>query len=135
MAYQLLEHTADVRLRVTGANLEQAFASALAGMMAVLEPLGDAGPRTTVLELSLTAGDATALLVDFLNAVLTSALTRRERYTGVVFRRLESTGLEAALKGTEVTGFREDIKAVTYHEAHLRQLEGGGWETVIVCDV
>ncbi|MFI5400358.1 MAG: archease [SAR324 cluster bacterium] len=134
MAYEFLEHTADVRMRVTGTSLERLFSDALAGLMDLLRPGSPTGPALRR-PVSLSAGDATALLVDFLSDALLGALTRRERYDGLVVLELTEERIEAELVGAPVAGFADDVKAVTYHEAELRRRPDGLWETVIVFDV
>lgn len=134
MAYEFLEHTADVRLRVTGRTLGELFSEALAGLMELLRPGAATGPEVRR-PVSLSASDATALLVDFLGRVLLDAHTRRERYDGLTVLKLTETRIEAELVGAAVAGFGDDVKAVTYHEADVRRTADGGWETVIVLDV
>jgi protein archease len=133
MAYEFLEHTADVRMRVTGATLERVFSDALAGLMELLRPGSPTGPAVRR-PVSLSAGDATALLIDFLSLVLLGAETRRERYDRLVVLELTEERIEAELIGAPVAAFGDDVKAVTYHEAELRR-QDGLWETVIVLDV
>ena len=134
MSHEFLEHTADVRLRVTGPTVEALYSEALAGLMELLRPGPATGPALCR-PVSLTAADPTALLVDFLGRVLLEAHTRRERYDGVRVRKLTERSVEAELTGTPVAGFEDDVKAVTYHEAEVRRTADGQWETVIVLDV
>ena len=134
MAYEFLEHTADVRMRVTETRLERVFADALAGLMELLQPGSPTGPAVRR-PVSLSAGDVTALLVDFLSEALLGAQTRRERYDGLVVRELTEQSITAELTGAPVAGFGDDVKAVTYHEAQLKRGPDGRWETVIVFDV
>jgi SHS2 domain-containing protein len=135
MSYAFLEHTADVRMRVTAASLEDLFRDALAGTMALLDPR-DAQPTQAVQRrIALAAPDVTALLVDFLNGALLEAVTQRECYDGAAFQLLTQTGLDAALSGRAVAAFGAEIKAVTYHEADVRRTPAGAWETLLVFDI
>jgi SHS2 domain-containing protein len=43
--------------------------------------------------------------------------------------------LEATVYGRKVSGFKEDVKAVTYHEADITENEEGCLETVVVFDI
>jgi len=135
MPHEFLEHTADVRMRVTGRSLEELFSAAVAGVMDLLAPQslgrGQASRRTV----AVAAADETALLVDFLNQVLLQAQVHRERYERVAFTRLSGRELTAELQGWPVQAFGGDIKAVTYHEADVRRSEAGGWETNLVFDI
>lgn len=139
MPYTILEHIADVRMRVTGETQEELFRVAMLGMMSIIKGemnedekrKGKAVSRT----IALRALDKTALLVDFLNDVLLRSHTNKEIYTNVIFTELGEISLEATLEGVEAQGFDEDIKAVTYHEADIRKNEAGHLETILVFDI
>ncbi|KKW43313.1 MAG: hypothetical protein UY97_C0002G0024 [Parcubacteria group bacterium GW2011_GWB1_57_6] len=133
MPYTFKAHVADVRMQVSGRTLRAVFKDALAGMTALAKPRSP-GARVTR-DIALSAPDATALLIDFLNEALVLMLTRREAYSAVVFEHLGERGLVARLAGKSVEGFGEDIKAVTYHEAALARAPSGFWQTTIIFDV
>jgi SHS2 domain-containing protein len=135
MAYRILEHTADIRMFVQADSLEGLFSDALYGMMEILKPRADDRKQMTQRTIALEAVDVTALLIDFLNEVLLSVHIHKEMYDEVVFKTLSMNSLEATLRGFTVSSFGEDIKAVTYHEAEVRETKDGGWETMIIFDV
>ncbi|MGE5443248.1 MAG: archease [Ignavibacteriales bacterium] len=56
-------------------------------------------------------------------------------YNEVTFKTLSPHSLEAILRGFTASSFDEDIKAVTYHEAEVKETEDGKWETMIVFDI
>jgi len=87
--YEILQHTADVRLRVTASSLEELFADALRGLMEVMgAPVGAHSVRPETEEIELDSVDLTALLVDFLNEALVRALVGRRCFTGASFASL-----------------------------------------------
>ncbi|HEV2722821.1 MAG TPA: archease [Thermoanaerobaculia bacterium] len=129
--YEILHHTADVRLRVTASTLEDLFADALRGLMDVMHGATSAGERTETIELDSV--DVTALLVDFLNEALMRAHVHRRSFTGASFASLSETHVAATLTSVPAT-FDEDVKAVTYHEAEVRR-DGGAWTTMLVLDI
>jgi len=135
MPYTILEHTADVRLLVEGRTLAELFAEALRGMMAVLKPEGKEEAAETRHRIQLESASRTALLVDFLNEALCLAETHRESYAEVTFESISETRLDAGLRGRPVKSFGEDVKAVTYHEAEIRETEEGNLETKLVLDI
>jgi len=120
-------------MRVSGATLQDLFADALRGLIDVMKPEGPEADRVHS-EIRVVAPDVTALLVDFLNEVLTRCHIRREAYPRVVFSSLTGTALEGQLEGHPVAGFGEDVKAVTYHEAEVRERDGV-WSTILVFDI
>jgi SHS2 domain-containing protein len=135
MAYKILEHTADVRLLVEGRTLEELFREALRGMMEVARAEQKQGGKESLRRIRLEAPSRTALLVDFLNEALCLAHTHRETYSGVAFEAISDGGVEATLRGSPVESFGEDIKAVTYHEAEIRENAAGNLETMLVFDI
>lgn len=135
MTYEILKHTADLRMKVAGDTPEHLFAEAMRGMMSVLKADIPAGAPVRKREISLEARDLTALLVDFLNEVLSLAQINKEVFPNVAFGNLTETSLEAEIEGVGIEKFDEDIKAVTYHEAEVRKNAEGKWETMLVFDI
>jgi protein archease len=135
MSYTILEHTADVRMRVEARTLEKLFAEALGGMMEVLKPERKKDAAETTRRIELDAPAATPLLVDFLNEALWLAHTHREAFASVAFDAISETHVAAVLRGAPAESFGEDIKAVTYHEAEIRKNAAENLETVLVFDI
>jgi len=130
---EVIEHTADIRLRVTARTREDLFREAVRGTIALLHP--EKGERKVERDVNVVAGDPTVLLIDFLNEALSNAHAYREAYDDVVFSSLTPTHATARLVGAEAIAFGADVKAVTYHEAEVRQNANGEWCTVIVYDI
>jgi SHS2 domain-containing protein len=135
MPYEILKHTADLRMRVCADTLESLFLDAVKGMMSIMKKDLESEARNPKRNLSISAGDKTALLVDFLNEILALAQTNKEVYPTVILKKLSETEIEAELTSVPVDGFDEDIKAVTYHEAEIRKNSAGNWETILVFDI
>jgi SHS2 domain-containing protein len=134
MEYEILPHTADLRIRACGASLPELFRNALRGMGAVLQPEALARPPDTSRGLRLSAPDTTALLVDFLSKALALAHIHHEVYLDAQFHELSAEMVDATLRGVAVSGFAEDVKAVTYHAAEVVRT-GRGYEITIVYDI
>jgi SHS2 domain-containing protein len=132
-----LPHTADLRLKVEADTLEELFFGALQGMASQLQPEACRGANVAEVkqEFSEQAVDLTALLIDFLSQALTLSFEHQAVFCRLEVHRLTETTLSGCLYGQTVSAFHEDIKAVTYHNANVQQLESGNWETVIVFDV
>jgi len=135
MPYTFLEHTSDIRMRVTGTSLKELFTDALAGMMAAVRPIQPLQPVKAQRTIALQAGDATALLVEFLSEALAWTHREQEVYTSVRFMAVNEHALNAQLSGYQASSFAEDIKAVTYHEADVVRDAQGTWSTNIIFDI
>lgn len=136
MPYEELQHTADWALRVWAADLPSLFAEAAEGMNALSGARPAPGPaaRRT---LDLSAPDAEALLVAFLSELVYAAEQEKVTFTHFNVEALEREDgwtLKAEMDGAPLASVNKIIKAVTYHNLHIRQT-GRGYEVEIVFDV
>ena len=135
--FEILEHKADLKIRVFGENKEELFLNAVLAMSEIVasESSGEqfsASWRRTVL---CKSQDLASLLVDFLSEVLYLIQTQREVYSDVKFKKFSDTEIEAELIGQKVERFGEDIKAVTYHNLDVHQKKDGSWEATVLFDI
>ena len=124
--FEQLSHTADIEIRVYGITLQQLFEHALIGMFQVI------GPKVVGCRIE---NDIESLLVDFLSEAWYFSDIHNEAYLKADIHELTQTHIRATLHGVEVQGFDVvEIKAVTYHDLHIEQLNGM-WQTNIVFDI
>lgn len=140
--FEILPHTADLRLKVEGDSLPELFLAAVEGMGKVIG--GRSWIKTNkdsvikelvVKEINVSSADTTALLVDFLSEVLTASHENKAIFYKAEFKDFNISSLNANLFGQKVDEFDEDIKAVTYHEANIIKNAQGNYETTIVFDI
>lgn len=140
LAFEEVEHTADVALRVRGRDLAELLVNAAHGLSSLLCPPGGydaevcppAAEHTHQIE--VTAPDAEGLLVEWLSELL--YLAERERFVGRDFAvdSLTPTRLRAVARGGAVARPARHIKAVTYHQLAIVPA-AEGLETTVVFDV
>ncbi len=134
--WRFLSHRADIRMEVRAKNLPDLFRFSLRGMAEIIKP-GELDKKrlTAVYKLSIKSPDLTSLLIDFLSEVLTISHLQQIVFYQVDFIKLEPTRLVAKIYGAKVDRFEEDIKAVTYHQAEVKQDKQGVYHTIIVFDI
>ncbi len=137
MKIEFLPHTADLEMRVEADSLLALFKGALTGMGKILKPgfCEPSGNFPIEREIWLNTVDSTCLLIDFLSEVLTLSFTEKALFCEVRFTTIETTELHAVVFGRGADGFDEEIKAVTYHGAEVRQNTKGLWETCVIFDI
>ncbi len=137
MLYKFIEHTADIRMQVWGADLKDLFKNAMLGVMEFMVGKNPKLNGKVKRLINVSSIDKTSLLVDFLNEVLSTAQIYKEIYIDVNFNVFgeENNLLEAELIGGEVDNFKKDIKAITYHEANIAKNKNGDFETIIIFDI
>lgn len=135
-SFELIEHTADVRLRVKADSLSELFKGALEGMNTLLAPRGCPCKDPKIAEdFDLDSPDVTALLIDFLNEMLAFSHIHQALFCDITLEKLSQTTVTGQARGCPTDHFDEDIKAVTYHEAQVLMHDDGTYETMIVFDI
>ncbi len=132
MAFEIIPHTADVRLLLTADSFAGLFRDGVLGLMRIVGGKGKGELVERKIEIS--ANDRTSLLVDFLNEVLTTLQINREIYETVEIENLGEKKVMARLSGHKIDRFTTDVKAVTYHLAEVKN-ENGQWSISLVLDV
>lgn len=135
--FEILEHTADLRLYASGKIKEELFSNMLLGMSEIIkhrEP-GKEEDLPKREKISIDSADLNALLVDFLSEVLYLSNIHKTVYRKINFESFSDTNLAGEIFGRKVEGFDEDIKAVTYHQLEIKQGEDGYWEGTVIFDI
>jgi len=135
--HRLLPHTADTRLQITADSLEELFKGALEGLSEIIKHgvTKNSSDPSIVTQVDISSNDRTAMLIDFLNNLLTKDLIEKVVFFDIVELDLKNTRVIARVRGIAVDSFDEDIKAVTYHGAQIQQDKDGNYEVELVCDV
>ena len=133
MKYEILEHKADLRIRVFGKTKEELFQNALLAMAESqkAENLG----RKTKRKIKVNSVDLNSLLVDFLSEALYRSQVNKEVYNNMKFKKFSDIEIEGQLLGQKVERFEEDIKAATYHNLDIQQSKEGIWEATVLFDI
>ena len=129
--FQEVDHTADWALCIRGADLRELLLNAARGMSELLFVSLCQIPDEVEQSIVIEGYDAECLLVNWL-----SELAYWAEMEGIVFREfilhdVTPTNLRATVRGARVPSLEKHIKAVTYHNLHIIQREGGLQATVV----
>ncbi len=135
--FELIPHTADVRILARGDTFPDLLITSLDGLCEVLYP----GYKQSLSGIEpcgfmeVCSDDETALLIDFLSDVLTLMYKKRKLIPHVELVSLNEKMIKARLSGYNIEEFVEEVKAVTYHEAEITRNENNEMQTIIVLDI
>jgi SHS2 domain-containing protein len=141
MKWEHFEHTADIGIRGYGKTLEEAFENVAIALFEVMVDTSKV-EKKTVKEVEAEGEDLQSLLYNFLEQLLII-----HDIEGLVFRdfevKIEKTNrsykLKAKAYGEELDlekhEPKEEVKAITYHEMEIKQLEDGTWIVQLVPDI
>ncbi len=139
--FEMLPHTADVRMRVWGETLKELFQNALRAVALYLRPdleeLQKAKEKIPLKRpLKVEAVDLNSLLIEFLSEVVAQSDIHNSVFLDTSFKKFGENFLEGKLMGLKVEGFEKDIKAISYHEVDIhKNPETGMYETMLVFDI
>lgn len=143
--FEMLPHTADIKIRAYGVTKKELFRNALVGMFQSVQPITDVcrieNDRVVCDELPMThdivlkSADEESLLVDFLSEALYLSDVYDEAYFDADIHELTANVVKATVRGVHIRGFEVvEIKAVTYHELAITKNDDG-WQVDIVFDI
>jgi len=137
MSYQVLDHTADYMVEVTGGTREELYSEAGRALFDILTDIASIEPQDCV-AVSLEADDPDELLAAWLSELLFLHESQGFLFSQFRFQRLTERELRAEAWGERFDTTRHaidrEIKAVTYHRLGVRH-EGGVFKTTIVFDL
>lgn len=135
--YELIEHTADIGIRVRADDLKGIFKkSALAMFDIIAEEINPAAKDFKKIETNVRGGNLDELFINWLNELLYQSATKELIFSDFQIQKLDRNNLEAALIGRDNKNYRinTEIKAATYHELQIEQIKSG-WQAEIIFDV
>ena len=135
MKYEVLEHKADLKIKVFAKDKKELFSNALLGMSESMKAEVKKPEEKIKRRIKIKSGDLATLLVDFLSEALYLSQTNKEAYFSVEFKKITDTEIEGQLIGQRVERFGEDIKAVTYHNLEVKETKDKNWEGTILFDI
>ncbi|HKQ60021.1 MAG TPA: archease [Candidatus Polarisedimenticolaceae bacterium] len=134
--FELVEHTADVGIRVTAGDLDTLFRDAAEGLLSLIVEPG-AGSPGAELRFDLEGNRLDHLLFDWLNELLYTCDVRRLVLENVEVK-LAGTTLAGRARGRPIDPARDrlgrEVKAITYHRLKVEPTETG-WLAEFIVDI
>ncbi len=140
--YEILEHRADLKIRIFGKTKKELFQNALLGMSESMKAEIESPAEKVKRKVRIESFDLPSLLVDFLSEILYLSQVNKEVYFEVKFKKFfvpltssRQAEIECELIGQKVERFGKDIKAVTYHDLDIRQRKNKTWQATVLFDI
>lgn len=141
-AYEPFEHTADIGLKIYGANREELFRHAARGLFELITDSDkikeDQKAPVSDVQFKLNAEDCGLLLLKWLRELLFLFSTRKLVPLKIDFAKISEACLEAKISGKIFNPDRHEqryeVKAITYHEFGIRK-EDAGWTASVIVDI
>lgn len=140
MKFKIIDHTADIGIRVFGRTLEELFVNAAEGMRElVVSGKGDSPFSLEGLSpFNITALDQNQLLVKWLQEILYLIDAKNLVPVNFAISKITENNLSAKVFTTpfdpKVHEARRQIKAVTYHDLQIKKVRGR-FEVSVIFDI
>lgn len=130
--HEILEHKADLKIRIIGETKEDLFENALIGMFESAKYKKEEGGRIRR-EIKVSSQDLPSLLIDFLSEVLYLSEVNHEIYNKIQFKKFSDKNIKGILSGKKLKRIGVQIKGVTYHNLDIKKNEI--WQATILFDI
>jgi len=133
--FEILEHKADLKIKVFGKTKEELFENAMVGMLKAAKYESTKQLTTKQLTIKIKSMDLPSLLVDFLSEILYLVETKKMVFEKVEFKKFTENEIEAILIGKPLRRMGVHIKGVTYHDLDIHQEKDKTWQATILFDI
>jgi len=137
--YELIDHTADIGIRVKGSSLEDLFVRTAEALFDIT--IKTRRPSTPVIQVpvAVDADSVDQLLVKWLQELLYIYESRHLVLSSFWMDELDERHLVGTVKGARFDSTRHSeelsIKAVTYHQLEVVKGDDGEWFAKVIFDV
>ncbi|MFH1441499.1 MAG: archease [Candidatus Omnitrophota bacterium] len=143
--YEIIEHTADIGIRVKADDLAGLFSKAAAAMFDIIVEKKEGNKGIPFLKekrgdsqfkIKLTADNLEELFVTWLSELLYLFSVREVVPWDFKINNLDETNLAAVVLAESIAHYRvkTEIKAVTYHELEVKKVDSE-WQGKVIFDV
>ena len=135
--YEPIDHTADMGIRVWGKTKRELFENAAEGMFSLIADKKTVEEKKRI-KFSLNAPDLRELFISWLRELLYRYSAKGLVFRKFMIKKLEDTKIVAEAIGEKFSlkkhGFKNDLKAVTYHDLDIKKTKSG-WQAQVIFDV
>lgn len=144
--YELIEHTADIGIRLKGSDLKELFKGAALAMFDIVAEKKKSETLSACLQgraqkpekvtIRQNAQNLEELFVNWLNELLSLSAAKELIFVDLKISKLSDKNIEAEALGQPIRDFRinTEIKAATYHELRIEKIKTG-WRAEVILDV
>lgn len=135
--YEILEHTADIRIRVKAKDLKALFCNSARAIFDIIaEKKENFRAVKHKLKIAVKAQDLEELFINWLNELLSLSSARALMFSDFKIKSLVDNSIEAIVTGENSRSYKvnKEIKAATYHDLQITRI-GNIWKAEVIFDV
>jgi len=133
--FEILEHKADLKVKVFGKTKKDLFENAMIGMLKAAKYQKKLKSQNSKVKIKIKSMDLPSLLVDFLSEILYLVETKKMVFEKIEFKKFKENEIEGILTGKPLKRMGVHIKGVTYHDLDIHQEKDKTWQATILFDI
>ncbi len=135
--FEIIEHTADIGIKIFGSDLKELFCNAAAGMFDIIADSKEVN-RKKHINVEVKADNIEELLVNWLTELLFHFNANFIILKEFSITEISQNNIKAVVSGEKIDknkhSINTEIKAVTYHELKVEKKDFG-WNVQVIFDV
>lgn len=135
--YEIIEHTADIGLRVFGHSQKDLFHNAALACFEQITDLNKVEKKKTI-SIELEAPDKTELFISWLRELIYQSDARKMFFSYFDIMQIDELHLRGVASGEPMDlnkhTIKAEVKAVTYHQLKIEN-KNGFWTAEVILDV
>ena len=135
--YEILEHTADIRIRIRAKDIPELFSRSAAAMFDIIaEKRPGKSAQRRELKVVQEAHSLDELFINWLNELLSLSSADEWIFTDFRIDHIDEGRVEAGVIAEAAGSYKinKEIKAATYHQLRIEKT-GDGWKAEVIFDV
>jgi len=135
--YEIIEHTADIGVRVRGKDLKELFKNAGLSLFKISSRKQfTKNKKHTTIIIKLKAESIEELFINWLNELLSLSSAKGLIFHNLRIDSLRENTLQAHCIGSDIGNYiiNTEIKAATYHQLKINE-SADGWQAEVILDV
>lgn len=117
--YQILEHPADLKIKIWGNTLEDFFQNILAAIFSATGP--EITDQEAKIKIEIKAQDLENLVFDFLTEVIYQMDINDAVFLKINFSEINETKIVAEITGRKIKKLATEIKGITWHDFEVKR--------------
>ncbi len=134
--YELIEHTADVGIRVKADDLKELFKNAALAMFDIIAVRYQVRSDTKEIKIEQNAVSLDELFINWLNELLSLSSAKEIIFSDFKISEIDDKHINVVAMASSSKNYKVnvEIKAATYHQLKIEKLKEG-WQAEVIFDV
>lgn len=130
--FQILDHPADLKIKVWGNNLKDFFQNILTAIFSITNP--ETTDKKIKTKIEIKANDLENLVFNFLTELIYQMDINDTIFSEINFSKINEREIISEIKGKKIKKLDTEIKGITWHDFSVKK-EKDGYTAILLFDI